>query len=482
MKKVCNYHPTQAAHWSCGQCGGYLCPACVSKRDSGGYGSNSILHFCPKCNLPVDWVGVSNLIDPFWKRLPRIFLYPLSMYPLMIMAICTVVQSIFNGPGLLNWLIQLAAGMVLLKYAFEALKATSSGNLKQPKITAETVSRDIHIVLKQYVIIIAMIVAGVILWFRFGGSISGVLLIIIFGIFCLFFLPSMIILLVTSGSFFHAINPVMFIGLTFRIGWPYLLMIFFLMLLQFAPLTVGGYIFQFFPQALHLPMQIFTASFYVIVCYHLMGYVILQYHERIGYQVDFEDFADPSTEPVEAKEVDPDAPVLNAVNPLIQDGKLDEAISQIKQMTKSQGIKGVNLSERYYNLLKMKKRTEEMVEYGDKHLDLLVAENNKSKALQVYAECLKLRPDFLPGADALFKLGGWLNENGKTKPALGLYNRLIKEYPQNPIVPKTYFRVAQIFHDRLMNIEKARKMLGALKSKYPEHDIIPHVENYLANI
>ena len=44
------------------------------------------------------------------------------------------------------------------------------------------------------------------------------------------------------------------------------------------------------------------------------------------------------------------------------------------------------------------------------------------------------------------------------------------------------FRVAQIFHDRLMNTDKARKMLGALKSKYPEHDIIPHVENYLANI
>ncbi len=213
-----------------------------------------------------------------------------------------------------------------------------------------------------------------------------------------------------------------------------------------------------------------------------MGYVILQYHERIGYQVDYEDFSDPSTEPVEAGEIDPDEPVLNAVNPLIQDGKLDEAIEQIKQMTQAQGIKGVNLSERYYNLLKMKKRTQELVEYGDKHLDLLVADNNKNKALHVYAECLKLRPDFLPGADALFKLGGWLNEGGKTQPALGVYNRLIKQYPQNPIVPKTYFRVAQIFHDRLMNTDKAHKMLGALKSKYPEHDIIPQVENYLANI
>jgi TolA-binding protein len=57
----------------------------------------------------------------------------------------------------------------------------------------------------------------------------------------------------------------------------------------------------------------------------------------------------------------------------------------------------------------------------------------------------------------------------------------VKSYPQNPIVPKAYFRVAQIFHDRLMNAEKSKKMLGALKEKYPHHDIIPVVENYLAN-
>ena len=175
-------------------------------------------------------------------------------------------------------------------------------------------------------------------------------------------------------------------------------------------------------------------------------------------------------------------PVLSLWASVSLAAPLDEAIALIKQMTHDQGIKGINLSERYYNLLKMKKRTKELLKYGDKHLDLLVADNNKSKALQVYAECLKLKPDFLPSADALFKLGGWLNEGGKTKPALGIYNRLIKQYPQNPIIPKTYFRVAQIFHDRLMNTDKARKMLGALKSKYPEHDIIPHVENYLANI
>ena len=123
-----------------------------------------------------------------------------------------------------------------------------------------------------------------------------------------------------------------------------------------------------------------------------------------------------------------------------------------------------------------------MLQHGAGHLGMLAAENDKMKAIKVYSECVKLQPDFLPSADVLFKLGGWVNETGKAKPALGIFNRLIKEYPQDPLVPKAYFRVAQIFHDRLMNPDKARKMLGALIQKYPNHDITSVAENYLANI
>ena len=107
-------------------------------------------------------------------------------------------------------------------------------------------------------------------------------------------------------------------------------MYFFLILLKFAPLAAGSYIIQFFPEALHAFLTNFAVSFYVIVSYHLMGCVILQYHERIGYHVDYEDFTDPAIEPVGEREIDPDEPIIIAVNPLIQDGKLDEAIALIK--------------------------------------------------------------------------------------------------------------------------------------------------------
>ena len=108
--------------------------------------------------------------------------------------------------------------------------------------------------------------------------------------------------------------------------------------------------------------------------------------------------------------------------------------------------------------------------------------NQKNIAIAVFSECRKLDNKFLPAADPLFKLAGWLNETGKTKAAVAVYNLVVKSYPENSLAPKAYFRVAQIFNDRLMSSEKAKKVLSVLKQKYPDHDIMPHVDNFLARL
>jgi tetratricopeptide (TPR) repeat protein len=259
-------------------------------------------------------------------------------------------------------------------------------------------------------------------------------------------------------------------------------MYFFLFLLGSAPAYLAQYLIRFLPSEIHPLLFGFAQSFYTIVSYHLMGYVILQYHDRIGYQVNYEDFLDPAAKNCEPQKSDPDAVVLSKVEPLIKEGKLDEAIGLIKTMTQQQPISGVNLSERYYNLLKIRKRSAELLEHAVAHLEILAAENQKGKALAVFTECHKMNSGFLPTATALFKLAGWLNERGKTKAAVAVYNKLVKTYPDNPMVPKAYFRIAQIFQDRLMNTEQAKKALGLLLQKYPHHEIIPQAQNFLARL
>ena len=477
MKIFCDYHPTKPAHWNCEKCGANLCPACVTRRAQEGNAKDQVLHLCPKCYLPVEWVGVGNLIDPFWKRLPKIFAYGFYPQPLIFLIVIAGITAFFSEPGFLNFLVLTIFALMILKYSFETLKSTASGDLKPPKISAQTVSADIGQVLKQVVIFVIIAVVEINLAKTFGPLVLQPLDLIIS-----FFLPAMIMILVSSASLFNAINPVAFVTLVFRIGWGYLLMFVFLYFLKQAPLLLSDFVLRFVPPGLHLSLVMFFVGFYTIIIYHLMGYVILQYHEEIGYQVDQSDFRDPTAEVKAPQRIDPDAPVLNAVNPLIQEGKLDGAIALIMEMTAISGIKGINLAERYYTLLKMKKKIPEMLKHAGNYLELLVAENNRVKALKVFIECTKIKADFLPDAAALFKLAGWLNEMGKSKEAIATYRRLVKHYPEHQLVPKAFYRMAQIFQDRLMRPEHARKILAGVKMKYPEHEIIPHVENYLANL
>jgi len=98
-------------------------------------------------------------------------------------------------------------------------------------------------------------------------------------------------------------------------------------LLRKYPKTYGQVLIQYLPAGLHLLLFSFAKSYYTIISYHLMGYVILQYHEQIGYKVDYDDYKDPSAKADEPVEDEPDAAILKEVNLLIQEGKLDEAIS-----------------------------------------------------------------------------------------------------------------------------------------------------------
>jgi len=477
MKKFCNGHPTRKAHWHCSKCDALLCPECVSARANENYGKKEILHFCPKCNLPVDWVGIDNLIDPFWSRLPRMFTYPIYPQPLILSLLLAIAVLLLLGVGLIGLVLLGIIGLIVLKYSFESLKATYNGNLKPPPLNAKIIFEDFLPVIKQFIIYLLIGISSHLISAKLGKPAQG-----IFELLAIFFLPSMIILIVTTGRLFHAINPIVFIGLAVRIGWAYFLMVFFLALLKNAPVYVVVYVVKFVPPELLLMLYGFAISFYTIISYHLMGYVILQYHEKIGYQVDYEDFSDPTVRDYEPQLSDPDAVALSKVEPLIKAGKLDEAIALIKTMTEQQPISGVKLSERYYNLLKMRKRTANLLEHGVAHLDLLTSENQKSKAIAVFTECRAADSSFMPTAAALFKLAGWLNETGKTKAAVAVYNALAKSYPDNSLVPKAYFRIAQIFHDRLMNKDQAKKALGLLLKKYPNHEMVPQAENFLARL
>ena len=479
MKQFCQYHPTTPAHWYCEQCNKALCPRCVEARDMGGYHQGEKMHMCPNCNRPVQWMGISNIIDPFWKRIPRFFLYPFGVRPLALMLVLSIVTTLLFQSGIIGVLTQIVVWGVAFKYAYAILQSTAGGDLTTPPLNAKTLFENFGPVVKQVGIYIAVFFAAGVVFAQLG-MVAGW----IFVVSGTLFLPAMIILLVTTESLIQAINPMMFVTLAVRIGWGYLLMYFFYSILGGAPALLGQHVIQHLPPLLQLFVFTLVKLYYTFISYHLMGYVILQYHEDIGYRVDFEDFKDAETDSQQAEmEADtPEGRLLRRVNQMIKDGEHENARTLIENETGQAGISDPVLSERYYTLLKLTGASDKLAVHGSGHLALLVQQGNKDAAVTVYRECLAAQADFAPGAAALFKIGGWLNESGDGKAAIGAFNRLTKLHPRDPLVPKSYFRAAQIFNDRLMNPQKAKNILKGLMKKFPDHDIIPFVERYLGEM
>jgi len=457
----------------CSACNAYYCEGCIAKNVSQSYGVTQAYHVCPKCNARARELALGNVIEPFWKRLPKIFLYPFHLRSFIFIVVLTLVSSFLGLIPFFGFWIRLIIWGLLVKYSYAALKETASGRLIPPEITSETFSSDSWIALKQF----AMYVLIFLIFWKVvqvaGGLMGGLFLVLV-----LLLIPAMITVLVVTESLISACNPWIFARMAWRIGWGYLLMYLFLGFLGSAPYFIGHYVIQFLPQGLHVFLFSVAVNIYTLISYHLMGYVLLQYHEEVGWEVYLEDYV--PTEKKSFEEGVASSP-LRRVDILIQDGQIDEAITFVKNETHG-NITDINLAERYYKLLKLKQLTPELLEHCKVYLDILVQENQAEKVCQVYSECVAKDPNFIPNPANLFKIATFLDKGRNHRAAVTALNRFIKANPKNPLVPKAYFMAANIMHEKLNASQKAAEVLNILIKKYPAHDIVSHAKDYLQRV
>jgi tetratricopeptide (TPR) repeat protein len=471
MRTFCDYHPTKPAQFNCSSCIADFCPECVTKRSFPRYGRTETYYYCPKCEGIADRLSISNVIDPFWVRLPKFFIYPFHPRPLVLMLLLSAGLVFFSQ---INFFVTIFLWAIWLKYCHAALKNTAHARYYPPKINSETIFEDFGIVFKQFAIFIIIGIALVQVARTFGPLAGFAFLAV-----AILSIYSMIIVLVATGSLIHAINPMVFITMMWRIGWGYLLMYFFLGILGGAPVVLGRHVIFYLPESSHLFLFTFAKLFYMLISYYLMGYVLLQYHEDIGYEVhlDEEDSILEEKKPEQSE----GSGILNRVDVLIKEGKIDDAIFFIKSETRG-NISDMELAERYYNLLKIKQSIPDLLGHAVTYLDLLSIAKEKEKLCEVYSECVSHDPKFVPNTPTLFKVASCLNEAGNPKAAINTYNSFIKANPKDPLIPKAYFLAANIINEKLRNPSRAAGILKSLIKAYPNHEIIPHAQKYLRQL
>jgi hypothetical protein len=478
MPIQCKFHPTQAAHWQCDKCHSPLCPQCIDRREKGIQFPNKHLYFCPKCNRESRWLGAGNIVDPFWKRMVKFFTYPFHPRPLYLMIIISIIMLICTEhPGIISFVIMAMAYCSMLLYSFAALKHTAKGNLTPPPLNKSTLSEDIALVFKQLGIYILI---GFAFFFTTAkiGLLPGIGILIL----GLLGLPAMVILLVTTGSLFQAVNPMMFVPLATRIGWGYLLMYLFLILLGGAPQALAAWIVPVLPPRSIPFLSSYARFFYMLISYHLMGYVLMQYHMEIGYSIDQDAFRETDAMAVVEEPKDADTRTLQEVELLLREGNVEAAIAIIKDERNPDAMQSVELSELYMKMLKLKKMGSELNDHIGVHLRLLVDKNDKAGSLRLYGVCLKKDEGFLPTPEILFKLAGWIYGEGKVKASLSIFNRLVVSHPDSPVTARAYLRMAQIYNDRLFKPDKALEILNTAIENFSNDEFADRMRAYRASL
>lgn len=459
----CKYHPDIPARWSCEHCQIDFCKTCI-KQDNPRY-----LPDCPVCQRQLLSLGSGNLITPFWLRLGKFFLYPMQMYALLFISILTVIAVFISGT-FTGFLITVVLGLVFMKYCFAVIEDTALGHLKPLPVSNAMISSEMELPFKLFALMAAI---------QFGLHWVGVHLGFVPYLIALIIsnlaVPANIMVLAMEHSFFAALNPVVVFPVILRIGAPYLFLCLLLFLLQISEVTTLKALINVLPYDSAYAVFLFTTMFFTVVMAHMLGYVLYQYHEKLGFVINKEadeaDIKPGNTQPATR-------PEIRTVEILVQEGKHQEALDRLSRyLLNNPSDREANT--RYFKLLEITGETKQLFNKAQKYISYLIAQNELSHALSIFNMIHRTHKKFRPAqADERLAIAKLLQQGGQAKAAVSTLNNLHVDFPSFKKIPEAYLLVARILCEQMNDDDKSRQVLQFLMQKYPENHLQHEINEY----
>ncbi len=468
----CKYFPSLPARWHCGHCKVDMANECAKEAPHA-----PDKKICPICFSQLESLGISNSIRPFWERIPKFFAYPAQKGTLLYLATLSLLMLSSVFIPLLSIILVIAASFAVIRFAYKCLNHAAQGNIVPPEssVLKSDEGQYPYIVFKQFCIFMFTFLA-IIMGFG-AGKLVGILV----AFFSLLSLPAMIMNLAMTGNFFDAINPMRAINIMTTMGKSYLILYVFLLMVYGGSQLIKYWAANIITPAILFPSLFFINSYFSIVIFSMMGYALYQFHEKLGIDWVVEVNLEAEGIDVKASGINSD-PFLNEIQILLAEGLMDEAIkrlgTQLKAMSQS-----LVYHDKYHYLLKLANAKERMAEHTSEYMRVLLNQPkvNKGKLVDVYADCLKINPDyFYPDARVTVDLAKTAQELFKYNDALLLLNKFGQNYPNSEQMPYAYFIAAQLLVDHKQDEAQAKKILQGLLKKYPGHELTEPMQKYLA--
>ncbi|MEA9896244.1 hypothetical protein VDG04_06470 [Xanthomonas campestris pv. raphani] len=315
---------------------------------------------------------------PFWTRIPAIATYPLrgsALYALIALTLCSALLVL---PGILKLVVLGVLGMATYTYAFDILRHSANGEHDAPRLGYNSFdSAVLRLILLAFALGIVIVAAGVIAG-KPGLTIAYLAVQLL--------LPGMMIALAIDGSLRRALNPAVSIDMALRIGWPYLAAYGLLYVIQGSGTAAIFVALKYLPPVVRELTIVVASIWSLFASFHLMGYLVYQYHEELGYA--------PSGG-VALQREDPDQRLLDEAEQFVRDGHSDEAFQALRGAVRSRAV-SLAVHELYQRLLRQHHRNDELRDHTRQYINRLLQEKQERRALALQREALDTDPAFAP--------------------------------------------------------------------------------------
>ncbi len=465
MKTYCKYHPLAPAHWHCNHCFGHFCRGCVPNA-----GSRQAAN-CPSCQKPLRYLGGSNLAEPFWRRISTFFRYPLAKDPILLILLCTALPLLFQNL-IMSLVLTIGLAAIQMRYLYGIIEQTADGKMTPPTLGTAFQGGGLSLLIQQLLVFISMVALEVFALHK-GGALFGIIMLA----FLVLIFPASVMLLALEKRAVDALNPIRLMGIIGAIGWPYFVLYGYLVLMFLSLGVAQEFIVLHIPETFAFPLLGLTSSYFLIVIFHMLGYLLFQYQYQLGYSADL------AEETPLAANTEHGAQVQAAVDIDIslKDGQYGRAVELMVQEMRRRP-QDYAMLERLYQLLWALRDWGRLRDMVHPMLRMLLAQNRQEDAVRLIGK-LYDEADF-ELADPLlrFNVAQVAHMIGEHRLVLRLLKDLHKDVPDFEFLPDAYVLMAKTLANALKDRTKALSYLKFVQQRFPDHAIQARLADYFESL
>ncbi|HET7930515.1 MAG TPA: hypothetical protein VFL63_03890 [Rhodanobacteraceae bacterium] len=406
-------------------------------------------------------------IVPFWNRLREITLYPAHMSSLLMIILLALGKLLVFVP--FGFILVLLVTVAMYRYAFSCLRATANGYMEPPEFTDGDAS---SLGWKQIWLMVILLVVSLLAAVVFGRTAGVVAIVLLLGLA----LPAATMTLAMEESLLAALNPLRWLAIVGRIGWPYLAVAGLCLVIAASQRYAAHLMAGILPIFLAVIVIAIIANYALVMTFHLMGYLIFQYQDEIGFVPEKPQLLRT------AAEMDPDQELLDEASELVRAGNPEAATERLRSHLRGRGGSPA-VHTQYRKLLRLAHDNEGLLRHGHEYLNILLAQDKDRQALDLLAECQAIDPGFAPDdAAQTTRLARLAAQRGQAQVALRLLNDFPQRFPKSQYLAENGLLAATLMHERLNQDEQAHALLCKLKAEHPHDPLMPDIKARIALI